>query len=324
MLSQIAGSTERDHWIVGLRGPRNEVSAQRPYAFLVEEERFASGETGAVATIFLTNRECPWRCTMCDLWRNTLPHSVAIGDVPRQIEYALERMPSARQIKLYNSGSFFDPRAIPPEDYGAIAALVRGFERVIVECHPALVNERCGHFQERMGTQLEVAMGLETVHPEALEKLNKRMTSEQFGVAAGHLHAHRIALRTFLLVQPPFIPRAEMDGWLSRSIDFALCCGSTVVTLIPTRSGNGAMEQLERDGESHAPTLASLEVAMRDGLAQATAQGARARVFADLWDAERFASCTACAAPRIDRLRQVNSTQRIEAPVSCTCCAGSA
>ena len=25
-----------------------------------------------VATLFLTNRECPFRCLMCDLWKNTL------------------------------------------------------------------------------------------------------------------------------------------------------------------------------------------------------------------------------------------------------------
>ena len=324
MPAQIATNSERDKWILDLRGPRNEVSSQRPYAFLVEQERFSSGETGPVATIFLTNRECPWRCTMCDLWRNTLPYSVASGDIPRQIEYALQRMPPARQIKLYNSGSFFDPRAIPPEDYPAIVALVRGFERVIVECHPALVSERCGHFQKQLSTQLEIAMGLETVHPEALEKLNKRMTPEQFGAAAERLHAQQIALRTFLLVHPPFIPLGETQWWINRSIDFALRCGSTVISLIPTRSGNGAMEQLEQDGTFIAPSLTSLECVVREGLMQSTSKGGRARIFADLWDAGQFASCKACAAARIDRLWRINTTQMIEAAVPCSFCGGSA
>jgi len=70
-------------------------------------------EAVPVATIFLTNRECPWRCVMCDLWKNTLIDSVPLGAIPSQIDYALARLPAARQIKLYNSGSFFDTQAIP-------------------------------------------------------------------------------------------------------------------------------------------------------------------------------------------------------------------
>ncbi len=135
-------STERDAWIVAQRGPRAHVRADQPYAFVLEQERFADATVGDVATVFLTNRECPWRCVMCDLWRNTLSEPVQRGDIPRQIAYALERLPAARQIKLYNSGSFFDRGAIPVEDYPEIARLLRGFERVIVECHPALVGER--------------------------------------------------------------------------------------------------------------------------------------------------------------------------------------
>ncbi len=44
----------------------------RPYAFLSEDERSREGAIVPVNTIFLTNRECPWHCVMCDLWKNTL------------------------------------------------------------------------------------------------------------------------------------------------------------------------------------------------------------------------------------------------------------
>jgi uncharacterized Fe-S cluster-containing MiaB family protein len=43
-------------------------------------------------------------------------------------------------MKLFNAGSFFDPRAVPESDYGQIAALVAGLERVIVASHPTLVG----------------------------------------------------------------------------------------------------------------------------------------------------------------------------------------
>ena len=74
-----------DDWILARRPPRNPVSADRPYAFLVEPEAGTDGEPIDVATIFLTNRECPFRCLMCDLWKNTLESPVVPGQIPGQI-----------------------------------------------------------------------------------------------------------------------------------------------------------------------------------------------------------------------------------------------
>ena len=45
-------------------------------------------------------------------------------------------------MKLYNAGSFFDPRAVPDADYEGVAAALAGLSRVIVESHPALVGPR--------------------------------------------------------------------------------------------------------------------------------------------------------------------------------------
>src|SRR5690348_15105270 len=122
-----------DSWILTRRPPRNVLEPDRPYASLVEQEAAADGRVVDVATVFLTNRECPYRCLMCDLWKNTLEVSVAPGQIPAQVRRALAELPPAQQLKLYNAGSFFDPRAIPPEDYADIAQLAAPFERLIVE-----------------------------------------------------------------------------------------------------------------------------------------------------------------------------------------------
>ncbi len=91
-------------------------------------------------------------------------------------------------------------------------------------------------------------MGLETVHPEILERLNKRMTLDQFSIAADFLRRNTIDLRVFILVQPPFMRPSESLYWAQRSLDFAFDCGASAATLIPTRGGNGAMEILARGG----------------------------------------------------------------------------
>src|SRR5687768_5477564 len=86
------GSHERDQWILAHRPVRNSVTPQRPYAFLLERERGETGEVVRVATIFLTNRECPWRCLMCDLWKNTLADTVPVGAIPEQIHFVLAEL----------------------------------------------------------------------------------------------------------------------------------------------------------------------------------------------------------------------------------------
>jgi radical SAM enzyme (TIGR01210 family) len=310
-----ATNLERDQWVLERRPVRETPDPQKPHSFFVEQELSASSHILPVATIFLTNRECPWRCVMCDLWRNALTTSVPSGAIPSQIDFALSQLPPARALKLYNSGSFFDARAIPVEDHPAIADRANNFGRLIVENHPALVGDDCLRFRDRLKCGLEIAMGLETIHPDILPMLNKRMTLDQFSAAASFLRSNDIDLRAFVLVQPPFLRAEEAVHWAQRSIDFAFDCGATAVTLIPTRGGNGAMEALAANGQFSAPRLETLETSFSYGLGLK-----RGRVFADLWDADKIPSCPACRTPRIARLRRMNLSQTNLSPARCQSC----
>jgi uncharacterized Fe-S cluster-containing MiaB family protein len=119
-------------------------------------------------------------------------------------------------------------------------------------------------------------MGLETAHPDALDRLNKRMTLDDFAGAADALKMRGVALRVFLLIHPPFIPADQQDDWLVRSVDVAFSSGATAVSLIPTRPGNGALEALSASGEFRAPSLEEIERSAQ----LAHAASPRGRVFA--------------------------------------------
>jgi hypothetical protein len=84
--------------------------------------------------------------------------------------------------------------------------------------------------------------------------------------------------------------------------------------VIPTRAGNGAMDELQRQGAFTPPRLESLEEVLDYGLALR-----RGRVFADLWDAERSYSCDKCGPLRARRMQIMNLTQEPVAPVVCAC-----
>ena len=268
---------------------------------------------------------------MCDLWQHTTESDTPRGAIAAQVAAARSAFDSSddrvSHIKLYNAGSFFDPRAVPDDDYDDVAAGVAGLARVIVESHPSLVGARTSRFLDALhrrqlpGTPmpaLEVAMGLETAHSDALERLHKRMTVEGFAVAAERLQSLGVAVRVFLLVSPPFVPDAEQDDWLGRSVDVAVAAGASVISLIPTRHGNGALETLADDGLFRAPRLADLERSLT--LAQARAAAAGTRVFADLWDLQRFSDCPDCLDTRRTRLRIMNLEQRHLPAVSCRTC----
>jgi radical SAM enzyme (TIGR01210 family) len=272
---------------------------------------------------------------MCDLWRYTTPDDSPVGAIPRQIADALGSLrtstPSPSRLKLYNAGSFFDPRAVPPADDDAIAALVSAHRRIVVESHPALVGDRTWRFQDRLWrgssgeSQLEVAMGLETTHPGALARIEKQLTVDRFAAAAALLTARGVRLRVFLLVSPPFIDAEAQDVWLTRSVETAFACGGSIVSLIPTRTGNGAMEAIEASGQFRSPRLSDLERSMRLGLAAAARCGeGEHTVLADVWDLERFSDCHTCDEARGARLEAMNVTQRPQPLVSCEECGGSA
>jgi archaeosine synthase beta-subunit len=289
-----------DDWVVSRRGERPAHDPWKPHGVLVEKERTRRGTVEDVATVFLVNRECPFRCVMCDLWKYTTTERVPDGAVAAQVEQALaslgpepaglsRRCPdrrdkpggscAVRHVKLYNAGNFFDAQAVPPADLPRVAELVADFDTVLVECHPKLVDRRALDFRDRLKGELQVAMGLETVHPDVLPRLNKHMTLDDFARATSFLTRHDIPVRAFLLLRPPLLDEAEGLEWAKRSLDWAFAAGVECCVIIPTRAGNGAMEDLQSHELWSPPSLDSLEAALEYGLALN-----KGRVFADLWD----------------------------------------
>ena len=318
--------------IRGLRPPRNPVDPFLPHNHLWEEERAREGGTRRALTIFLTGAECPFTCLFCDLWRGTLDGPTPGGAIPAQIEGVLGRqttLPEVAALKLYNASNFFDARAVPPEDYAHICELADPFSRVTVECHPRLIAPRrgalpvgaryCIDLADRLDGDLEVAMGLETVHPVVFPRLNKGMEIADFDRAAEFLRGHGIGVRAFVLIGLPFVSMREARMWALRSVTHALEAGAERVSLIPLRSGNGALDALGVEGELDSVRLEDLEQTLMEALEVALRLGGGI-VEADLWDARALAECDSCADARLRRLAEMNSSGVVSRRSSCAVC----
>ena len=303
--------------------PRSLPDPTAPVGWLVEQER-RSGVPGgeeSVLTVFLAGAECPFTCVFCDLWRYAIPGPTAPGALPAQLRRALKESgpKSFDRIKLYNASNFFDPRAVPPEDLAELASLLAPFPAVTVESHARMVGQRCQDFAAQLVGRLEVAIGLETIHPGALPRLNKQMLLEHFSHAAAFLQNRGIDLRVFVLVGTPFVPAALTVEWTVRSAEYALARGARHVTVIPVRGGNGEMERLVATGDFIPPTLRELEAALIQSLPLVgSLQGPT--VTADLWDVERLPACQSCREDRVERIREMNRTGASLPAVECPDC----
>jgi len=310
-----------DRRIRDLRGPKPDVDPWEAHGTLLEDERRPGGAIERALTIFLAGSECPFTCSFCDLWQWTIAGATPRGALPRQIGDALRSTHDARatRLKLYNASNFFDRRAVPAVDVPEIAALCAPFAGVTVESHANTVGDTTLDFARRLSGRLEVAIGLETVHPLAIEHLNKRLDLGRFERAADLLMENDIHLRVFALLGAPYVPVKESVEWAVRTATYAAQHGASVVSIIPVRGGNGEMERLASLGHFTPPTLPQLEQA----LDHCIAAGSATTVFtADLWDVDRLPACAACRVARTDRLRRLNVSGVAERPVSCDACGG--
>lgn len=313
------------------RPPKPPVDPWRPLGVVVEHEPeppAAAGEEPRpviAATVFLAGAECPFTCVFCDLWRHTLDGPTPAGAIPAQLDRAVAEIAERtdghppRALKLYNASNFFDPRAVPPGDDPAIAERAAGSARVVVECHPRLIASRegaarCLAFAGALasrGSRLEVAMGLETIHPHALAKLGKGMRLADFERAAAFLTGAGIAVRAFVLVGAPFVPATETVRWAVDSARWAFDRGVSFVALIPVRGDNGTLELLAGRGEFIPPTADHLEAALAGALAEAGRHAAAGSpkpvAVADPWDLDRLAGADEALRAR---LLAMNRSQR--------------
>jgi radical SAM enzyme (TIGR01210 family) len=319
-IAAISTHSTPDTWIRGLRPPKPVVDTWKAHGAPVEQERSPAGGIERAVTVFLAGAECPFTCSFCDLWRYTLDGPTPVGALPIQLARALEEIepPLPTRLKLYNASNFFDRRAVPQQDVPRLAELARPFAAVTVESHASTIGPTTLEFRALLCGRLEVAVGLETIHPIAMEHLNKRLELSRFDDAADFLARHDIDLRAFVLLGAPYVPAGEMVEWTARAVEYAAVHGATRIAIIPVRGGNGELERLQHLGAFVPPTLAQLECALEQ------CRGIRSAVVtADLWDIERLPGCESCRPQRVARIQTMNLSTSPEAPprIPCQACA---
>lgn len=306
-----------DRRIRSLRPPKLRFDPHSAHGAIAENERRPDGRIERALTVFLAGAECPFTCSFCDLWRWTVDGPTEPGALIRQLGAVLASLdgPAPDRLKLYNASNFFDSRTVPLGDIPEIAKMAARFSAVTVESHANTIGRSTLAFARQIPGRLEVAVGLETIHPIAAAQLNKRLDLARFDRAAAFLAENGIDLRVFVLLGAPYVDADESVAWTLRTVEYAVARGASIVSIIPVRGGNGELERLEGLGHFTPPTLSQLEDAL-DGCLQLKG----AVITADVWDAERLVACEHCKPKRIERLQEVNLRGREQQRITCEWC----
>ena len=205
-------------------------NVEKPLAAWLGKERH-NGEILDCLTVILRSGGCRHAaCRMCGYRHERYEDGIAPDHLGQRIEsqlaWTLREYPASGygMVKLFTSGSFFDPCEVPPDARAAAARAFRG-KLVIAETRPeyvdreALVEFAAGVDDGTHAVPVFVAMGLETTNDAIREKsIGKGFSYEDYSRAVGEARAGGCGVKAYLLHKPPFLTEKEALADMRRSI----------------------------------------------------------------------------------------------------------
>ncbi|NYT06098.1 MAG: archaeosine biosynthesis radical SAM protein RaSEA [Methanomicrobiales archaeon] len=205
------------------------ISVEKPLAAWKGKETY-EGEAIDTLTVIFRSGGCAWnRCRMCG-YRHERYRDLAAEELSdrmrRQVAWvqANYRDDEYRMLKIFTSGSFFDPAEVPPDVRDTVASAFAG-KLIIAETRPEYISSDAvagfiaGIDDGSWDQPLYVAMGLETTDNEIREKcIDKGFAFQDFIDAAGRARQGGAGVKTYLMMKPPFLTEKEAIDDMHRSI----------------------------------------------------------------------------------------------------------
>lgn len=157
-------------------------------------------------------------CTPCGfLSMSTAGCPVASEDLIAQFDEAFAQpgiLDNVTEVNLYNSGSFFADREIPPDVRDHVLTYVgqAGLRRVLVESRPEHVSaDKLRIAKHLLGAcELDVGIGLESANDHVRETLiNKGFSLDEFERSVQIIGQSGACLLAYVLIKPPGLSEAE-------------------------------------------------------------------------------------------------------------------
>ena len=247
-----------------IAGIRNSISRsdRTDYVTTYTEREFYEGKTTTERVLILRTRGCSWSyhsgCSMCGYWGDTNP-DIGKEELEKQVDHFLKDYPQGEVLKIFTSGSFFDPIEIDQGlQFSIIDKVLSGYSHLIVESRPEYINKVVDRLSKYAG-RIQVAIGLESTDPSVLKNsVNKNYDFDDFKECAMLLREHGLSVRAYLLLKPPFLTEKEsIDDSIRSAREIARY--SDFISVNPMNIQTGTLvERMYKEGNYRPPWLWSV------------------------------------------------------------------
>lgn len=195
--------------------------------------------------LILKSGLCAWaKCFFCGYGR--IPGKTpCFENLKKEFDSFSDSLSGTDTIKVFGSGSFLDEKQVPREArrYFIEKCMDKGVRNLTVESRPEFINR--GVLNEFRGINLTVAIGLEVADDASLDKIDKGFHLHDFEKAVDVIHSCSSKVRTYLLVNLPFVKEDILD----KSVAYALKHSDSIVLINLLPHGNTMLFNMWLRGE---------------------------------------------------------------------------
>ncbi|MFA5347750.1 MAG: archaeosine biosynthesis radical SAM protein RaSEA [Methanoregula sp.] len=203
---------------------------EKPLASWRGQERYDNGLLDCLTIIFKTGG-CTWsKCRMCsyrhERYSGHQSPETILGHLRAQLSWVRHQYKAEeyRMVKIFTSGSFFDPVEVPTEFLSDAATAFHG-KLIIAETRPEFIDpDIVSSFIELVDdgsfkNPLYCAIGLETSSDSIRTKsVNKGFSFQDFKKASATAHSAGAGVKAYLLFKPLFLTEGEAVSDMKKSI----------------------------------------------------------------------------------------------------------
>ncbi len=258
---------------------RNDPGDLEEYIRCWSEDDVLDGEPCKALVIILKTRGCTWAlaggCTMCGYANESAWAKVSDDQLVTQFEKAFSKYDGEEIVKIYTSGSFIDPKEVPPAAQDRMIAIIgKTPKKVAFESLPGFCDDESFSRLAPMVNKLEVGIGVESSNDRVLrDAVNKGHPFSALPAAAEACAKHDVSVKAYLMCKPPFLKECDALADSTQTIIDA-APHSNIVSLNPTNvQGRTVVDAMFRRGSYRAPWLWTLVEALRRGDEQIRADG---------------------------------------------------
>lgn len=201
----------------------------------------------SVKILFLKSGGCVWgKCLFCGYGR-IRGENPSVKGLNREFDSFFSKLKEVEHVKVFGSGSWLDDEQVPEEARRYFVDLCgkRGVGKLTIESRPEFITK--DGLKEFKDIDFEIAIGLEIADDRILERIDKGFRLEDFESAARKVHSAGGLVRTYLLVNLPFVKDTGKE--LETSVDYALRHSDSVVLINLLPHGNCPLFEMWLRGE---------------------------------------------------------------------------